>query len=119
MTKLAGDHVQVLVDGYELTGDHNRVSIPDTRDLYDVTAFGDAVHRFIPGRRTVTLEHAGYMNADDSPLAPGAEGRAVAGMVSVLLGQNTAPAGRRPGLQPGDPAGQVRRYPGVGKYVPF
>ena len=27
---LAGDHLQVLVDGYELTGDHNKVAIDDS-----------------------------------------------------------------------------------------
>ena len=97
MAKLAGDHVQVLVDGYELTGDLNRVSIPDTRDLYDVTAFGDAVHQFIPGRRTVALEHAGYMNADEARSHPVLKASSVAGIVSVLLGQNTDPAA-------GDPA---------------
>ena len=30
MPKLAGDHVQVLVGGYELTGDSNRISINDS-----------------------------------------------------------------------------------------
>jgi len=41
MTKLAGDHVQILVGGYELTGDSNRLNINDSRDTFDVTAFGD------------------------------------------------------------------------------
>ncbi len=49
MAKLAGDHVQVLVDGYELTGDSNKITVSDVRDMYDVTAFADAVHRFIAG----------------------------------------------------------------------
>ncbi len=119
MTKLAGDHVQVLVDGYELTGDHHRIRIPDTRDVYDVTAFSDAVHRFIPGRRTVTLEHAGYMNAEAARSHPVLKGNAIAGIVSVLLGQNEAPV-------PGDPVyslairqGKYSAVPEAGKYVPF
>ncbi len=42
MPKPAGDHVQVLVNGYELTGDSNRISIHESRDLFDITASGDA-----------------------------------------------------------------------------
>jgi len=38
---LAGDHVQVLVGGYELTGDMNRVTVNDTYDMHDITAFSD------------------------------------------------------------------------------
>ena len=119
MTKLAGDHVQVLVDGYELTGDHNKVSVPDTRDLYDVAAFGDAVHRFIPGRRTVTLEHAGYMNAAAARSHPVLNGLAVSGVVSVLLGQNTAPAAGDPVYSLAIRQGKYGVVPEIGKYVPF
>ena len=119
MAKLAGDHVQVLVDGYELTGDLNRVSIPDTRDLYDVTAFGDAVHQFIPGRRTVALEHAGYMNADEARSHPVLKAGSVAGIVSVLLGQNTDPVAGDPVYSLAIRQGKYSVIPGFGAFVPF
>lgn len=93
---LAGDHVQVLVDGYELTGDVNNVSINDARDTHDVTTFGDAVHRFIPGQRVTSLVHAGYLNPQVARSHPVLKAASLQGVVSVLLGQNTAP-------QTGDP----------------
>ena len=74
MAKLAGDHVQVLVDGYELTGDSNRIIIDESRDLFDITAFGDAVHKFSPGQRTMALQHAGFMNSAEGALASGPAG---------------------------------------------
>ncbi len=116
---LAGDHVQVLVDGYELTGDHNRLSIPDTRDVYDVSAFGDDVHRFVQGRRKVTLEHAGYMNAVAARSHPVLNGLAVSGVVSVLLGQNTAPVAGDPVYSLAIRQGKYSVIPEVGKFVPF
>ena len=70
MPKLAGDHVQVLVGGYELTGDSNRISINDSRDLFDITAFGDAVHKFTPGQRMMAVQHAGFMNSGEAGSHP-------------------------------------------------
>ena len=96
MTQLAGDHVQVLVGGYELTGDMNRVAVSDARDTHDVTAFSDAVHKFVPGQRKISLEHSGYMNADAARSHPVLKGAALEGVVSVLLGQNAAPAAGDP-----------------------
>ena len=74
MAKLAGDHVQVLADGFELTGDSNRISIDEGRDLFDITAFGDEVHKFSPGQRMMALQHAGFMNSADGALASGIAG---------------------------------------------
>lgn len=92
MAKLAGDHVQVLVSGYELTGDSNNVRINDARDLHDVTAFGDAVHKFIAGQRNISIEHNGYLNPDTAGSHPVLNTAELEGIVSVLMGQNTAPA---------------------------
>lgn len=92
MGQLAGDHVQVLVDGYELTGDTNNISIADKRDMYDVTTFGDAVHKFIPGKRSVSFDHAGFMEIAAARSHPILKGIAIDGVVSVLLGNNAAPA---------------------------
>lgn len=92
MTKLAGDHVQVLVDGYELTGDHNSINLSEARDMHDVTAFGDEVHKFIPARRNITLDHAGYLNPDAGRSHPVLKDVNVNGIVSVLVGENAAPA---------------------------
>ncbi len=119
MAKLAGDHVQVLVGGYELTGDSNRVTVNDARDLHDVTAFGDAVHQFIAGQRNISLEHAGYMNAGTGRSHPALKGASLEGVVSVLLGQNADPL-------VGDPAyslkiiqGKYSALPEIAKVIPF
>lgn len=119
MPQLAGDHVQVLVHGYELTADSNRISIPDTRDLYDISSFGDATHKFIPGRRSITLEHAGYMEAAVAHSHPVLKGLAVSGVVSALLGQNAAPAVGDPVYSLAIRQGKYSVLPEVGKYVPF
>jgi hypothetical protein len=119
MAKLAGDHVQVLVDGYELTGDSNRVSIPDQRDMYDVAAFGDAVHKFIPGRRSVVLEHSGYMNADVAQSHPALKGSNISGSVSVMLGQNATPVVGDPVYSLPIRQGKYSVVPAIGNFVPF
>jgi hypothetical protein len=119
MTKLAGDHVQVLVDGYELTGDSNNISVADGRDQLDVSSFGDAVHNFINGQRLITLDHGGYLNPAAAGSHPVLKANAVSGIVSVLLGQNAAPV-------VGDPVYSLEtlqtRYstlPEINKVVPF
>lgn len=119
MAKLAGDHVQVLVDGYELTGDSNRIAVSDVRDMYDVTTFADAVHRFITGKRSISVEHAGHMNAAAARSHPVLKANALEGVVSVLLGQNAAPV-------VGDPVysllirqGKYSVIPAIGNVVPF
>ena len=86
MAKLAGDHVQVLVDGYELTGDSNRININEGRDLFDITAFGDEVHKFSPGQRTMALQHAGFMNSAEGRSHPALQGAAADGVVLALPG---------------------------------
>lgn len=92
MPKLAGDHVQVLVGGYELTGDSNRVSINDNRDFFDVTAFGDEAHKFISGQRMMAVQHAGFMNSGDGGSHPALQRADVDGLFSVYLGENAEPA---------------------------
>lgn len=119
MVKLAGDHVQVLIGGYELTGDSNRITIDDARQTLDATAFGDAVQKFIAGQRRMSLTHSGYLNATAAHSHPVLNTAALDGVVSLLVGQNAAPAA-------GDPVYNLRtlqsRYsttPEVGQVVPF
>ena len=119
MTKLAGDHVQILVGGYELTGDSNRIMINDSRNMFDVTAFGDGVHKFLPGQRMMAVQHAGFMNSDSARSHPILSGNSVDGVFSVYLGQNTDPS-------EGDPVfsllTQQTRYgtlPQFNKFIPF
>src|SRR5579871_4902899 len=116
---LAGDFLQVLVDGYDLTGDSNRLVISDSYAVYDVTAFIDGVHKFIPGTRTISLSHAGYMNSAAARSHPVLKGLSVQGVVSLFLGQNANP-------QVGYPAhslyvleGSYSPLPQVNRYVPF
>jgi hypothetical protein len=116
---LAGDHVQILVSGYELTGDINRVSIPDSFMMHDVTAFGDAVHPFIPGQRMMSIEHSGYLNSQAARSHPVLKANTLEGVISIILGQNAAPV-------VGDPVYSLltlqSRYgslPEINQYVPF
>src|SRR5258708_5699333 len=95
---LAGKNVQVLVAGYDLTGDSNKLMMNDSRNVHDVTAFGDGVHRFIVGPRVVALSHAGYLNSAAAASHPVLKSAAVQGPVSVLLGQNANPAVGDPAL---------------------
>jgi hypothetical protein len=116
---LAGDHVQVLVGGYELTGDSNRLTIDDRRSVYDVTAFGDAAHKFITGARLMTLDHVGYLNAAAAASHPVLKSGEVQGSVSVFLGQNAAPVVGSVTYSLYAQQGKYSALPEVAKYVPF
>ena len=116
---LAGDHVQVLVAGYELTGDLNRISIPDTYGMHDVTAFGDGVHKFIQGQRTISLEHLGYLNNAAAGSHPVLKGASLEGVVSVILGQNAVPVVGDPMHSLSIVQGNYGTMPEIEKYVPF
>jgi hypothetical protein len=119
MAKLAGDHVKVLVDGYELTGDHNRIAINDSRASLDGTAFGDAVQNFIPGRRTMSLSHKGFMNPETGRSHPVLNSAALEGVVSILLGQNADPAVGDPTYSLLSRQAQYQNAPQVGQVIPF
>ena len=119
MPKLAGDHVQVLVDGYELTGDSNRISINDSRDLFDITAFGDAAHKFSPGQRMMALQHAGFMNSADAGSHPVLQGAAVDGLFSLYLGENAAPTVGDPVFSLLARQGRYGALPRVNQMIPF
>lgn len=116
---LAGDHVQILVGGYELTGDSHQMAFNDSRALLEKTAFGDAVHNFLPGQLTSRLQHNGFLNAAAARSHPVLRGVTVDGVVSILLGQNADPV-------VGDPTYslvvQQERYqtmPQSGQIIPF
>jgi len=116
---LAGNYLQVLVSGYDLTGDSNRLAINDGYGAYDVTAYLDGVHKFILGSRTISLQHTGFMNAAAARSHPVLKAANVQGVVSLLLGQNAQPA-------VGDPMHSLfvqqsgyNAQPQMGKYVPF
>jgi hypothetical protein len=116
---LAGDHVQVLVGGYELTGDSNRISISDARDMHDVTVFRDRVHRFIPGQRVMSLVHAGYLNPQVARSHPVLKAANLQGVVSVVLGQNADPAAGDPAFSLLAQQGRYDSRPEANKAVPF
>lgn len=116
---LAGDHVQVLVGGYELTGDSNRIAPTDQRDMYDVTSFGDEVHKFLPGARTMSLDHAGYLNRDEARSHPVLRDNTLDGIVSVFLGQNAAPVVGDPVYSLAALQSKYGTLPEIAKFVPF
>ncbi|MEM6528605.1 MAG: hypothetical protein AAF653_09945 [Chloroflexota bacterium] len=111
--KIAGKDVQVFVGGYDLTGDHNRITLEDRRNTYDVTAFSDEVRQFIVGPRQTRLTHEGYLNPAASRSHPVLKAVDVGGIVSVLVGDNNR-AYSLPVRQ-----GRYRSMPKVGNYVPF
>jgi hypothetical protein len=119
MPALAGDHVQVLVNGYELTGDSQRVMMNDLRDVYDVTAFGDDVHNVIPGLRASSIAHEGYMNAAAARSHPVMKGVDVDSVISVLLGQNAAPLVGDPAYSLVSLQGRYATMPEVNRHIPF
>jgi hypothetical protein len=116
---LAGDHLQVLVDAYELTGDHNQITIDDSYKLLDATAFGMAAERYIQGQRSMSLSHKGYLNPEAAASHPVLKGIAVNGVISILMGQNAAPL-------LGDPVYNLltqqefyQTKPEIGQVIPF
>lgn len=119
MTKLAGDHVQVLVDAYELTGDHNKVVFDDTVTMLDISAFGHDVMNFIPGQRKYNVEHSGYLNADSGRSHPVLNGIDVNGAVSILVGQNAVPAVGDPMFSLLTQQEKYQSLAEVGQVIPF
>lgn len=116
---LAGDFIQVLVGGYDLTGDSNRVMISDRYDMHDVTAFGDQVHNFIPGQRQVTVDHAGYLNTATSGSHPALKGANVQGVFSVFIGNNAAPVAGDLVFSVDTRQGRYAAAPETARYIPF
>jgi hypothetical protein len=111
--------LQVLVDAYELTGDHNQISIEDSFKLLDATSFGMAAERYIAGQRSMSLSHKGYLNPAAAASHPVLKGIAVNGVVSLLVGQNAAPV-------MGDPVYNLltqqefyQTKPEIGQVIPF
>ncbi|MEM9950160.1 MAG: hypothetical protein AAF846_01060 [Chloroflexota bacterium] len=88
---LAGDHIQILVAGYDLTGDLNRVSIDDTRKMLPVGVFGDTVEKFMPGQQMAKVMHQGFLNADANRSHAVLDEIDAQGVVAVLVGQNADP----------------------------
>jgi hypothetical protein len=116
---LNGEFLQVLVGGYELTGDSNKISINDKRQLYEVTAFVDQVKNYISGKRMIALDHSGYMNSAAGKSHPVLKAGNIQAVFSAFLGQNANPV-------VGDPTYSIfvqdtsyKALPEVGKYVPF
>ncbi len=116
---LIGDYIQVLVGGYDLTGDSNKVDINDKKATYEVTAFGDVVHNFIAGKRTLSLKHSGFMNSMTAHSHPVLKGGNIQGSFSLLLGQNAAPAVGDPVYSLYFQQASYAALPEVNKFVPF
>lgn len=116
---LAGDHVQVLIDGYELTGDSNRLRVDDQRTLHDVTTFGDGVHHFVPGQQMSRVDHEGYLNSMAARSHPVLKANNLSGVVSVLLGQNTAPVVGDPAYSLVTIQTQYSAMPEIARAIPF
>jgi len=119
MAKLAGDHVQVLVGGYELTGDSNKLNFDDSYATLEQTTFGDGVKNYILGQRKMSIMHSGFMNADAGRSHPALNGVDVSGAVSVLVGQNADPAVGDPMYSLLTLQEKYQTKPEVGQVIPF
>jgi hypothetical protein len=119
MAKLAGDHVQVLVGAYELTGDSNKLTFDDSYTTLEQTTFGDGVMNYILGQRKMSVAHSGFMNADSARSHPVLNGVAVNGAVSVLVGQNADPAVGDPMFSLLTLQEKYQATPEVGQVIPF
>ena len=119
MPKLAGKHVQVLVDGYDITGDSNRISINEDREVFDVTAFRDEVRKFIPGQRMMAVQHAGFMNSGEAGSHPALKGVDIDGLFSVYMGENAEPAVGDPVFSMRTRQGRYGALPQVNQVIPF
>lgn len=93
---LSGDHIQILVAGYDLTGDLNKVSVEDARKMLPVTVFGDAIENVMPGQRMARLMHQGFLNADSNRSHAVLNDILAEGVVSLLVGQNADPVAGDP-----------------------
>lgn len=116
---LAGDHVQVLVGGYDLTGDMNKVGIDDSRTLLEATSFGMNAQRFIPGQRNMILSHSGFLNPDTAGAHPVLNGVVIDGVVSVLIGQNDDPVSGDPVYHMLTVQQLYETAPEYGQVIPF
>jgi len=116
---LAGDHVQVIVNGYDLTGDSNKIMINDSRAMLEATAFGDVVQKFLPGQRKTSIDHNGYFNAVAGRSHPVLKSSEVSGVVTVFLGQNATPTVGDPSYSLFVLQGKYQPTPQVGQILPF
>lgn len=116
---LAGDFIQVLVGGYDLTGDSNRIAIGDRYVSHDVTAFGDQVHNFVLGQRQIAIDHAGYMNSAAGQSHPVLRGAAVQGVMSVFVGSNAAPTVGSPVYSTEVRQSKYATMPEASRFIPF
>ncbi len=57
---------KLYVDGYDLSGDHNTLSVQHTYDEVPVKVFGKAANYSIPGLSRIAFTHEGYMQSDGS-----------------------------------------------------
>ncbi len=119
MSKLTGDHVQVLVDGYDITGDSNHVSINEDRDVFDITAFRDKVRKFVPGQRMMAVQHAGFMNSGEAGSHPALKGADLAGLFSVYVRENAEPKAGDPVFSMLTRQGRYGALPQVNRMIPF
>lgn len=119
MTQLAGHHLKVLADHYNLTGDSNSLTVTDERLALEATTFGDAVKHYILGQRRAKLEHKGFMNAASAGAHEALSGVAIDGVVSVILGQNAAPTVGDPMYSLVTLQSQYQTLPEYAQIIPF
>lgn len=118
MTKLAGDHAQVLVGGYDLSTVSQSIGPSQTHDQHDVTCFGEAVHNFINGQQVIALSHKGLFDQASAHAALNLSSVEDA-VISVLLGENAVPAVGGIVFLMDNKAGSYQVAPEISAAIPF
>jgi hypothetical protein len=97
MAKIAGDHVNVIIDNATgttkvVTTGGQTLEITQTTDTHDVSGFGEGVHNFVPGQDVQGITLSGPADfAADAVCDVLKDLSGVAGTVTVEIGQNAAP----------------------------
>lgn len=95
MSKLIGKDLRVLLDGYNISGDENALTIDANVDEVEATGFGDQAHNFALGLYAPTTQVNGYFNPATNANHDRLKallGSNTGGVLSAQVGQGTNPA---------------------------
>lgn len=69
MAKFHGRNVRVYIDGFDISGYTNSLSVDQTADIVDVSSFGDSKKNYVVGLYDSKVMHDGFF--DDTPTVGG------------------------------------------------
>ena len=95
MSKLIGKDLKLILDGYDISGDENALTLDEMADELDSTAFGDSAHNFTLGLYQATTGINGYFNPATNrnhDRLKSLLGSNTGGVFSAFMGQGASPA---------------------------